>query len=41
MVAHMESRIKEITNGLLDQVQNLGEMDGIRDLAYPLPITAY
>lgn len=39
MVAYMESRIKEITNGLLDQVQNLGEMDVIRDLAYPLPIT--
>jgi cytochrome P450 len=39
MVAHMESRIKEITSGLLDQVQNLGEMDVIRDLAYPLPVT--
>src|SRR5260370_10545911 len=35
----MESRIKEISNGLLDQVQHLGEMDVIRDLAYPLPIT--
>lgn len=39
MVAHMESRITEITNGLLDQVQAKGEMDVIRDLAYPLPIT--
>jgi cytochrome P450 len=39
MVAYMESRIQEITNGLLDQVQNRGEMDVIRDLAYPLPIT--
>jgi cytochrome P450 len=39
MVAQMEVRIKEITNGLLDQVQNMGEMDVIRDLAYPLPIT--
>ena len=39
MVAHMESRIKEITSGLLDQVQALGEMDVIRDLAYPLPVT--
>ncbi|GHO57809.1 cytochrome P450 [Ktedonobacter robiniae] len=38
MVAHIESRITEITNGLLDQVQHLGEMDVIRDLAYPLPI---
>jgi cytochrome P450 len=39
MVAHMESRITEITSGLLDQVQALGEMDVIRDLAYPLPVT--
>jgi cytochrome P450 len=39
MVAHMESRIKEITNGLLDQVAAKGEMDVIRDLAYPLPVT--
>ena len=39
MVAQMESRIKEITNGLLDQVQDLGEVDVIRDLAYPLPVT--
>jgi len=39
MVAQMESRIKEITSGLLDQVQALGEMDVIRDLAYPLPGT--
>ncbi|GHO53595.1 cytochrome P450 [Ktedonobacter robiniae] len=39
MVANMESRIKEITSGLLDQVQAVGEMDVIRDLATPLPIT--
>jgi len=39
MVAQMEPRIKEITSGLLDQVQALGEMDVIRDLAYPLPVT--
>jgi cytochrome P450 len=39
MVAQMESRIKEITSGLLDQVQALGGMDVIRDLAYPLPVT--
>jgi cytochrome P450 len=39
MVAQMEPRIKEITNELLDQVQALGEMDAIRDLAYPLPVT--
>ncbi|GHO81507.1 putative cytochrome P450 YjiB [Ktedonobacter sp. SOSP1-85] len=39
MVAHMEARIQEITNELLDQVQAAGKMDVIRDLAYPLPIT--
>jgi cytochrome P450 len=39
VVAHMEERITEITNGLLDQVQTAGEMDVIRDLAYPLPVT--
>lgn len=39
MVAQMESRIKEITSGLLDQVQTLGEMDVIKDLAAPLPVT--
>ena len=39
MVVHMEARIREITNELLDQVQALGEMDAIRDLASPLPVT--
>jgi cytochrome P450 len=39
MVAQMESRIKEITSGLLEGVQAVGEMDVIRDLAYPLPVT--
>ncbi len=39
MVAHMESRITAITSGLLDRVQASGEMDVIRDLAYPLPVT--
>jgi cytochrome P450 len=39
MVTQMESRIKEITSGLLDQVEAKGEMDAIRDLAYPLPVT--
>lgn len=38
MVAHMEARITEITNGLLDQVVTQGKMDAIRDLAYPLPV---
>jgi cytochrome P450 len=39
MVAHMESRIQTITNRLLDQVMARGEIDVIRDLAYPLPVT--
>jgi cytochrome P450 len=39
MVAHMEARIREITNELLDQVEAKGEMDAIRDLAAPLPVT--
>ena len=39
MVTHMEARITEITNALLDQVQAQGEMDVIKDLAYPLPVT--
>jgi cytochrome P450 len=39
MVMQMEPRIKEITCGLLDQVAERGEMDAIRDLAYPLPVT--
>ena len=39
MVAHMEPRIQEITKELLDQVAAKGEMDVVRDLAYPLPVT--
>jgi cytochrome P450 len=39
MVAQMEARIQKITSGLLDQVQAVGEMDVIRDLAAPLPVT--
>lgn len=39
MVAQMEPRIKEITDGLLDQVAAKGEMDVIQDLAAPLPVT--
>lgn len=39
MVAQMETRIQEITNELLNQVEAKGEMDVIRDLAYPLPVT--
>ncbi len=39
MVAQMEPRIKAITNELLDRVAAKGDMDAIRDLAYPLPVT--
>jgi cytochrome P450 len=39
MVAQMEPRITAITNELLDRVTAAGEMDMIRDLAYPLPVT--
>ncbi len=38
-VAELASRISEITAGLLDAVLPYGQMDVIRDLAYPLPIT--
>src|SRR5689334_17080831 len=38
MVAQLEPRITAITNELLDQVAD-GEMDVVRDLAYPLPVT--
>jgi cytochrome P450 len=39
MVAQLEPRIQQITSELLDQVAGKGEMDAIRDLAYPLPVT--
>ncbi|QBD75659.1 cytochrome P450 [Ktedonosporobacter rubrisoli] len=39
MVARMEARIQEITNDLLDKVVAKGEMEVIRDLAGPLPVT--
>ncbi len=39
MVAQLEPRISAITNGLLDHVDAAGEMDVVRDLAYPLPVT--
>jgi cytochrome P450 len=34
----MQPRIEEITNELLDEVQDKGEMDIMRDLANPLPV---
>src|SRR6266567_3815399 len=39
MVAQLEPRITAITNDLLDHVAATGEMDVVRDLAYPLPVT--
>jgi len=39
MVAQLEPRISAITNDLLDHVAATGEMDVVRDLAYPLPVT--
>ena len=39
MVAQLEPRITAITNELLDHVTAAGEMDVVRNLAYPLPVT--
>ncbi|HLG75211.1 MAG TPA: cytochrome P450 [Ktedonobacteraceae bacterium] len=39
VVAQMESRIKAITEELLDQVPTGDTFDVIHDLAYPLPVT--
>jgi len=39
MVTQLEPRITAITNELLDHVADAGEMDVVRDLAYPLPVT--
>ncbi len=39
MVAQLEPRITAITNELLDQVAAAGQMDVVRDLVYPLPVT--
>jgi cytochrome P450 len=39
MVAQLDPRITTITNELLDHVATAGEMDIVRDLAYPLPVT--
>ena len=38
MVEVLRPRIQEIINGLLDHVEERGEMDLIRDLAFPLPL---
>jgi cytochrome P450 len=39
VVAQLAPRIVTITNELLDKVPMTGEMDVVRDLAYPLPVT--
>jgi cytochrome P450 len=39
MVAKLAPRIRTITDGLLDAVPSTGELDVVRDLAYPLPVT--
>ncbi len=39
MVTQLEPRITAITNELLDHVVAAGEMDMVRDIAYPLPVT--
>src|SRR5438874_2119199 len=38
-MAQLEPRITAITNELLDHVTAAGEIDVVRDLAYPLPVT--
>jgi cytochrome P450 len=39
MIATMRASIQQIVDDLLDQAQAQGQMDVIRDLAYPLPTT--
>jgi cytochrome P450 len=39
MVARLEPRVRQIINGYLDKVSSAGRMDGVADLAYPLPVT--
>lgn len=39
VVERMHNRIQELVDGLLDVVEPAGEMDVLRDLAYPLPAT--
>jgi cytochrome P450 len=39
MVAQLEPRITAITNELLDNVVDTGQMDVVGNLAYPLPVT--
>jgi cytochrome P450 len=39
VVAQLAPRIEAITKDLLDKIPMTGEMDVVRDLAYPLPVT--
>jgi cytochrome P450 len=39
VVAQLAPRIEAITNELLDKIPMTGELDVVRDLAYPLPVT--
>jgi cytochrome P450 len=38
-IERLEPRIKNITNGMIDQVIEKGSMDLVTDLSYPLPVT--
>jgi len=38
-IAQLEPRIEDVANYLVDRVIKNGQMDLIRDLAYPLPVT--
>src|SRR5256884_7261551 len=38
VVEEMRGRIQEIVDALLDHAQDVGRMDVIADLAYPLPV---
>ncbi|GER89926.1 hypothetical protein KDW_40880 [Dictyobacter vulcani] len=39
MIEHLRPHIQQVTDELLDAVQERGEMDLISDFAFPLPIT--
>src|SRR5207249_7974042 len=38
-VRNLQNRIREIVDGLITEVADMGEMEAIVDFAYPLPIT--
>ncbi len=37
VIEAMRAQIQQVTDGLLDAVENTGRMDVIRDLAFPCP----